>query len=179
LLSVVNKIKECKLSPWPASAKRNPEVCEFLVLHRSDSGSTPEAVAEFFSDPQYKTGKRMPYHFLITKDGGIFQCVPLGIVAPGAVSLNPKGIQIALDGDFRKKPPTTAQRLSLVQLVSEFLLWKPSLKILGHTESAGTTTTPGKVCPGKYLIPADIKLSVNEFLDLARKDRWAEAGLVA
>lgn len=169
MFSVVDKIAACKFGPWPAKAKRNPEVCEFVVLHRSDSGSTPEEVAEFFSDPQYKTGSRMPYHFLIDSQGVVFQCVPLSIVAPGAVKLNPAGIQVALDGDFRKKPPSVKQGLSLVNLVAELFRWKPSLKVVGHTENEGATLTPGKVCPGKHLVPANVKLAATE--QLAKETR--------
>jgi hypothetical protein len=177
VFTVVDKIAACKFGPWPATAKRNPEVCEFLVLHRSDSGSTPELVAEFFSDPQHKTGRRMPYHFLIDSQGVVSQCVPLSIVAPGAVKLNPAGIQIALDGDFRKKPPSVKQGLALVNLVAELLKWKPSLKVTGHTADDGATTTPGKICPGKHLVPANVRLAAAAQIDAERKERWARVGL--
>jgi N-acetyl-anhydromuramyl-L-alanine amidase AmpD len=179
LLTVVNKIDECEAfgpGPWREIDKRNPDVCEFVVLHRIQDGS-PEFLAEFFSDPQWKTGRRMPYHFVISSSGVVSQCVSLSIKAPGAIKLNPAGIQVALEGDFRKKAPSVAQALAVADLVTELLSWKPTLRVVGHTDSAGASNDANKICPGKHLVPANVKLAATALLDKQRAARLLKLGI--
>ncbi len=179
MLTIVNKIDECEAfgpGPWREIDKRDTGVCEFIVLHRIEDDS-PEVLAKFFSDPQWNTGRRFPYHFVISSSGVVAQCVPLSVKAPGAKKLNPAGIQVALGGDFRKKPPTVAQALAVADLVTELLSWKPTLRVVGHTDSAGASNDPKKICPGKHLVAANVKLAAGVNLDKQRARRLEQLGI--
>lgn len=134
-----------------AKNRRPLSLISTLVIHRQNVGSTSEELAKFFLDRKLGTGGCMPYHFIVRKDGTIEQAVPLRIVAPGAVKLNRSGVQIALHGDFRKAPPTEEQFNATVMLCATLQHAFNAHSIVEHTSVPGTTLTPGKICPGKYL----------------------------
>jgi len=121
------------------------------VIHRNSVGKTIDDMAVFFleTEPQH-TGGKFPYHYVIDGQGTVFQCVPEQWVAPGAVAFNEAGVQVALFGDFRKRPPTVKQGLALVRLCQD-LYKQGATDIIGHTEREGGTADPDKVCPGPRL----------------------------
>jgi hypothetical protein len=173
----VNKTQECEINEWRAIDKRDPRIAELILVHRIDIGSTPEQVAEFFAYKDKSTGGRMPYHFFVSKDGVVSQCVPLSIIAPGAKAANRAGIQVALDGDFRLHPPAPAQLDSLHELVVALLKWKPSLKVEGHMDGAGRSEDPNKVCPGKLLVTQGLRTAALEAIELEQKLKLREMGM--
>jgi hypothetical protein len=172
-----DRIRDCELRDWRDKDKRDPRIVELIVLHRIENSENILDLAKLFSDPAIGTGGRFPYHFIIDSRGVVHQCVPLGIASPGAGTANRAGIQVALYGDFRKRPPTPAQLAACVELCAAFVQWKPSLKIEGHTDKAGRSSDPKKVCPGKYLEPASVKLSVADRVERLAKLGLTEKGL--
>ena len=165
----VDAISKCaEFCPLP-SAKRDLSVITHIVVHRIDVGRSPEALADFFSDSK-DTGGRFPYHFFIAADGVVHQCVPLLRVAPAAKKLNSYSVQIAVDGDFRKKKPTLAQYGVLVSFIADLLAKLPrnDVQIIGHTDEAGASNDPGKICPGKFLDTKALTLAVKDAVKAER-----------
>ncbi len=132
--------------------KRDVSGVKYLVVHRSHLAETGEITAEWFkTHDEGGTGRKIPYHIYIRKDGTIEQLVPFGRIAPGATSLNKTGIQIALCGDLRQYPPTPKQAEALGKVLQDLTSWLGKVRIVGHTEIPGTSSDPTKECPGKHL----------------------------
>lgn len=138
--------------------QRKTEHIKYLVIHRLDVGSTPEAIYKAFADGKpyaagSYTGQKLPYHFFLPKnpEGQIYQLHPLLDIAPHAKSFNQEGIGIAVEGDMTKGPATAVQYDTLVKLCAYLIELYGDLKIVGHTDLPNSTNTPGKICPGKYL----------------------------
>ena len=129
-----------------------------IVVHRCGvAKGLGNAVAEYRKKEKYSagwyTGQLWPYHHYILPDGTIYECLPLTFVAPAALrSLNQSGVHVALEGDFRKSPPTPKQEASLKALCA----WlkadlKRPLTIRGHTDTPDASSDPNKECPGRLL----------------------------
>ncbi len=106
-----------------------------IVIHHtlSDPMAAPQALAQQAVD-QNKPG--MPYHFLITGDGSIYQTQPLSRVVQQNLSssinhaINADSIAVALAGDFRRDrdvEPSDAQRQAAAALAA----WLISQQRLG------------------------------------------------
>lgn len=131
---------------------------KLLCIHRCGVGAKASDIHLAYRDTTrfaagYYTFGKFPYHFLITREGTIEQCLPLSYNAPAALkSLNTYGIHIALVGDMRKTPASHEQEVALIQLchlLQNAYAWK--LEVRGHTESPGSSLDPNKECPGKKL----------------------------
>jgi N-acetyl-anhydromuramyl-L-alanine amidase AmpD len=156
--------------------ERPIELATTQVIHRNSAYETVKELVPFFHG--YKgTGYKFPYHFVIHKDGQVFQVVPLTKVAPGAIKLNKCGVQICLIGDFRKHPPTPAQAKSLIDL-STYLYSIGAKTITGHTSVAGSSDDPDKICPGEHLVVAGILPSVREQLTYKASEEAVYAGII-
>lgn len=164
MFKIENVIDKCKNQP---SHARSLDKLTYQVWHRCDVGKDAVETAKFFGhNPQY-TGGTMAYHFYITEGGVVQQAVPLLKIAPGAIGYNRTGVQIALKGDFRKSDPTVQQYASALELAT----WLYELgvnKVMGHTEKAGTSADPKKVCPGAMFPLEEIRGHVK---------RWAGSAL--
>ncbi len=165
-MQVFDRTKEVEdaTQPWRGIDKRDPRVCDLVVLHRIKNVDLVE-LCKLFADRATGTGGRFPYHFLIWKNGAVDQCVPLSIEAPGAGVANETGIQVALAGDFRKAPPTPEQFEALHTLCSDLVRWKPKLRLVGHTEDKARTADDKKICPGEHLVPLAVGLEVARRLE--------------
>jgi hypothetical protein len=135
---------------------------KYAVVHRIDvADGTPRGIGGFFEtyiwDGKLLTGGKMPYHLIVEVEGNITKCVPYLMIAPGAAGLNKNGIQIGVVGDFRKHPPTDAQRISLLLLVKELKELYPGILPMRHDDEPTGTTMKNKVCPGKHLNIEDLK----------------------
>jgi N-acetyl-anhydromuramyl-L-alanine amidase AmpD len=147
VVEVENKIGEL----GHADPFRLPERITQLVIHRCGVGKDAAEIAEFYQDNPEYTGGKMPYHLVVHPNGRIEQCVELGTVAPGALRLNRSGIQIACIGDFREEPPAVKQSMALIEICTMLSEWVNKVAIVGHTDEAGASIDPDKVCPGKHL----------------------------
>jgi len=162
---VLDKTDVCNIEP--PKGKRDPRTANIIVLHRiKGCGNNAEEIARWFYDNplEGKTGKRMPYHFVVLSDGVVEQAVKLKFEAPGALKLNKNGIQLAVLGDFRRETPTPEQ-LKAVQELCLFLVAWNKCSITGHTDSPGASSNPNKICPGKHLSASWITLRVKEALE--------------
>lgn len=114
-----------------------------------------EGIAAFFQ--HYKPIGKMPYTFIVKKDGEVEQALPLTYVSPGAVNLNTNFIQVAAVGDFRKTPLTVKQSSALVTLCRALCTITDTFDVRGHMETDGASGDPKKDCPGEHLRMAGLR----------------------
>lgn len=126
------------------------DVKDTHVIHHSlTKTGTPEAFANHHIDTNGWHG--CAYHFVIQKDGTIFQCDDIDRRTFHAGNTNTRSIGTCLVGDFRKgsgQTPTQAQMESLYLLNKELFDGKelPNMKyVKGHQECPGYSW---KNCPG-------------------------------
>jgi hypothetical protein len=144
---------------------RRLDAIELVVVHRSGVGSTAEELAKWFSDnPQY-TGGKPPYHVFIRADGTKELLVRLGKIAPGAIIANKTGVQVALEGDFRKHSATPEQATALKEVCLDLCGFIGSVNIEGHDEIDGARADPNKACPGKCLNMDGLRSLVTEYFE--------------
>ena len=112
MIGILNRIGLCSKGRFK---KRHLSDIIGVVVHRIGpvSGvhkgkrwplSEAETIARFFQN--FPAIGKMPYTFVVLPNGDVEQALPLSYRAPGAINLNPNFIQVAVVGDFRKKPPT-------------------------------------------------------------------------
>ncbi len=147
----------------PQGERRCAGSIDRIIVHRIEVsqedpsfGDYPSEVIRFFATHpigQKATGGNMPYPLLVDAEGIVTQCLPLGLVSMHARKFNPRSIGLALVGDFRTKPPTSAQRLTLVCVGAHLLhrLGLPTEAICGHDGLDGGSADPAKECPGRHL----------------------------
>lgn len=147
-----------------------------VIVHRIEVsqedptyGDTPGEVARFFREHpigQKATGGDMPYPILIERNGNVTQTVPFHFITPHAKAHNPRTVGVGIIGDFRNHPPTAEQRAATIAVCAA-LLGRFGLTvdtISGHDELQGGSNDPDKICPGKYLAPADVRDEVRAFM---------------
>lgn len=165
---------------------RDPAIVRVQVIHRLDIGkllpergaeAAPDEVAAWFgAHPEAHTACMMPYHFLVRRDGRVQQCLPVSIIGNAARKLNRNGVQIAVDGDFRYKPPSPAQALALTELCT--ILYQLGMTtITGHTEQVGCSLDAKKECPGAHLVIDGLRLNVRDAIAKATRQAALKAGL--
>lgn len=143
-----------------------------LVIHRIEVSQedpsfhdSPEEIARFFREHPIgveATGGAMPYPLLIAPDGAVTQTLPLLQIAPHAAAHNPMTIGVGLVGDFRRVPPSAAQRRSLVQVCATLLvqLRLDCAAVYGHDELQHGSRDPDKECPGRMLPMAELRREI-------------------
>ncbi len=102
-----------------------------------------------------KRGKGWPaigYHFVITPDGMVNQCLMLNAWSNHNGYNNGHAIGICLVGNFEKLPPTPAQMEALSGMIEWLKKALPSIKnLMGHREYPVRQNESRTLCPGKYL----------------------------
>lgn len=130
-----------------------------IIIHHTDS--LVEKTAEELNEVHINDGWIMlGYNFLVHKDGTVEQGRPLDAVGMHCIGSNNTSIGIALCGDFNIEVVTSAQRKSLLELLTylcnEYNLGSNS--ILYHSDKSRTK------CPGKNVIDMmdDVKKELDE-----------------
>ncbi len=143
------------------SGDRDLSKVKYLIVHRIGVGENGLEVAKWFeSHSEAGTGRRMPYHYIVSRSGCTQQCLPLSDRGAHAVRYNSASVGVACIGDFRKQNPTPEQNKSLIRLLTELKRRFPTTTIARHDELPGASTDPFKVCPGPLLKLDHIKQQV-------------------
>ena len=154
--SIPEKIAKSKIAGDAAFRARIPHKIEMITLHHSGS---PEPMT-MKDDPVRKLrglqkwGMRaknwwdVPYHFLISPDGTIYEGRDYHYMGETNTKYNPSGhLLISVMGNYELQEPTPEQLEAITGLmawgVSKFDV--PTSKIYGHKDLAQTA------CPGKHL----------------------------
>lgn len=87
------------------------------------------------------------YHYLIDPGGTIYKGRKNSMIGSHCVGHNTKSIGIALIGNFQEEKPSSAQIVSLIELIRNLRHSYPKIKsVNGHCDFDATA------CPGKFLI---------------------------
>jgi len=122
--------------------KRFLDKIEYIVLHHTVGKGTPKAFAK------YHISKGWPgigYHFLIDKEGKVYQTNRLDTISYNVALTNTKVLGIAVIGNYETKNLNTKQKRSLTELVKLLRALVGNKPVVGHNKFRAT------LCPGKYI----------------------------
>lgn len=158
---------------WP---KRRLDAITDITVHHSATqpNHTPRSFAVYHTAsnskklPVNKRGKGWPgigYHFVITPDGTVNQCLLMSAWSNHNGYNNGHAIGICLVGNFEEYEPTAFQMQALSELIEYLKKVRPSIKnLMGHREYPIKQNEGRTLCPGKYLSIVPLR----EKHDLAR-----------
>jgi hypothetical protein len=139
---------------WGAAPPRGtfaPNEIEHITIHHSDTSGGVTGPAQFRSWQQWHFHLGWPdiaYHFIIGRDGKVYEGRPYTAVGDTATEYDPTGhLLIVLEGDFNIETPTDAQ----LEMLAEMVAWGSMqfnvdvATIQGHRDLAATS------CPGDNL----------------------------
>ncbi len=160
MLPILDIIGDLGSGEYPA---RKLNEIDTIAVHRvgldlklgKNLGNTAPEIAKHFAPGGAAapwTGGKFPYHFVISKFGQLWQCIPLSRIGPHAKSWNRRAIGVAFIGDFRVEILTPqasdAGRLLLHRLLGTIGLG--SHRVFGHDELPDSSSDPNKECPGLH-----------------------------
>ncbi len=128
-----------------------PHTIEQITIHHSDdTGPTsgPALYRIWQSWHKYLGWPDIAYHFIVGRDGQVYEGRPYWAAGDTATEYDPNGhFLIVVEGDYDTETPTSAQLESLAQMVAWGSLQfnVPVGTITGHRDHAATT------CPGDNL----------------------------
>lgn len=125
-------------------SKRSIYSIDKIVIHHSaTTDGSPEAYANYHVNTRGWPG--IGYHFVIQKDGQVFQTNYLDTVSYHTSGQNTRSIGICLTGNYDSQQPPAAQMEALINLVRYLAKFLGRLAIHGHNEFSG------KTCPGNNI----------------------------
>lgn len=159
-----------------------------------DEEHTPvEICRRFIDDPdiaKYTRGE-LAYTIMIDAVGRRWQILELSDIGQHASVWNTPALGIGVIGDFRKRPPTRAQMIALIDLCSDLCpalgidpmgksshrgLEAPSLA--GHDELPRGSKDATKRCPGNLLPMDQLRWDVAAMIKATAQQRVLRDGLV-
>lgn len=139
------EIKNAKLTFVKAISNRD-ETNTIIIHHIGEINRdvTPQEVHQWHLNNGWAG---CGYHFLISKDGTVWECRPRDTIGSHAYGANTDSIGINVVGDFEAFEPEDAQIASLVELLvklcSDYEITPDMTTIIGHRD-AGQTSCPGQ-----------------------------------
>lgn len=132
-----------------------------ITVHHSatPTSGTPWSFATFHTRSRFRGGKGWPqigYHYVISAEGKIYQCLPLDAHSNHNGFNNRNAVGICLVGNFEEHDVPAVQMEALVWLINDLKVFVPNgtdvalpnLKyLMGHREYKGGTLCPGKNLP--------------------------------
>jgi hypothetical protein len=159
----------------PPAGDFAPHRIEHLTVHHTavlleDNRNAPARVRQH---QRYHLGKGWPdlaYHFIIDRNGNVYQGRPVESVGDTATGYDPTGhFLVCCEGDFNVEQPSPAQYRSLVTM----LAWASSEfdadpgGIRGHRDLAATS------CPGDHLYALVADGTIAEEVRVAGREPFA------
>jgi len=135
---IINSIKTCN----GATVRSLDEIKYIIIHHSAGNGNINEIDSLHRKINGWKT---IGYHYIIEKDGTIYETIPLQIVTNQVFSFNKESIGVCLIGNFEIEKPTIRQYFALIKILIILKYQFPKSKIMRHGELNATQ------CPGKYL----------------------------
>lgn len=147
-INVINTVRRKR-----PDAKRKLLQITHIVLHHTawDKDATPDDIAKIHIE---QNGWRsIGYHFLISKDGTIYQNKNYTDIGTHVRDFNTPSIGISCNGNFDNYEPTPEQVNSVRWLLRKIQSDLGNKIIIGHKEAPGAATA----CPGKFYPLAEMK----------------------
>jgi len=144
------------------SYRLRPARADTALIHRLEVGESARAIARAFTHGPAGagTGHKLPYTFVVGRDGLITQTLPLNHVGPHAWTWNARSYGVACVGDFTRDRPTGSQWDSAVALCACLMDFYGVVQVQGHTSVPMATTDDSKICPGKHWNMKDFQTDV-------------------
>ena len=168
-LDLINKIiMEPKIKNitklFPQREKR-VGIERFIVIHHEavENSSGLMAVNQYHQIAN--NWRSIAYHFYITKEGNIFQCLDIDKKNASELNHNNESISICLQGNFDINKPSKRQYLQLLKLCKKLENEYPTATVFGHNAFSK------KTCPGKNIDIDLIKLELENlhFINFLKK----------
>lgn len=145
LLDIENRTEDLPRHNRFTYPTRNVSNIETLVIHHSGTlTGDVRSIANYHINERNWPG--IAYHFVIFKDGSIFQTNYLTTISYHAASINSTSIGICLIGNCDINEPTVHQLDTLYRLVSYLC------KILQIKSVQPHNKTKNTICPGQFLV---------------------------
>jgi N-acetylmuramoyl-L-alanine amidase len=127
-----------------AYPKRNlQQIVRFVIHHSADPNGTPEKYAKYHVKTHGWPG--IGYHFVIQKDGTIYQTNALETISYNVENYNTGTVGICLTGNFEDELLQAAQKNSLIFLLKKLVEQLGPKSILPHSAFKATA------CPGEHI----------------------------
>jgi|TARA_R110000824_G_C15231140_1_gene678593 N-acetylmuramoyl-L-alanine amidase len=137
LVKIKNIVDDLEKHPTKVYSKRNLNQIDKMILHHFASNGTPYAVAKYHIRPDKNNWPGIGYHYVISKDGTIYQTNFLDTISYHVSGQNTSSIGIALEGNFENEPHIQIQIDSLNKLIpylrSQFV---QPLEVYQHSDFA-------------------------------------------
>ena len=117
LIKVENIVNDLDKHPTKVYSNRNLDQIDKIILHHFASDGTPYAVAKYHIRPDKNNWPGIGYHYVIAKDGTIYQTNYLHTISYHVAGQNTSSIGIALEGNFEIEPHIQVQIDSLNKLI--------------------------------------------------------------
>jgi hypothetical protein len=119
------------------------EIVRFVIHHSATKGGDPWAYAKHHVQTNGWPG--IGYHFVIQKDGTIYQTQALTTISYGVANNNTGTVNICLTGDYEVETPPVAQITNLVYVLRHLASQLGPKPIYPHSHFTGTK------CPGSKI----------------------------
>ena len=129
--------------------KRNlSQIVRFVVHHSATTTGTPQEYAKYHVESHGWPG--IGYHFVIQKDGKIYQTNALETISYNVESYNAGTVGICLTGNFENETLQAPQKDALVWLLRDLVTQLGAKPILPHSAFKATK------CPGDHINTEEI-----------------------
>lgn len=136
---------------WASSLSKRKKTNKIILHHAQAKVCSVEDIHQW----HLKNGwSGIGYHFLVRKDGTIYQGRPLDTIGAHAKGANNDSIGICAEGDFMKEKMNSIQLNALIDLVS-YLKNKYHLSIVKRHKDVASTNCPGTNFPFSTIISSN------------------------
>ena len=119
---------------------------KYIVIHHSEV-STPHTVEDIHRWHQKRGWAGIGYHYVISKDGEIYEGRPSNTVGARVKGHNAESIGVCFEGNFNKEKMKEKQLNASIMLLSWLSIAYANATICGHHQLAKEKTCPGKNFP--------------------------------
>lgn len=121
---------------------------EYIVLHHAAANNCD--ITDVHRWHLNKGWAGCGYHFLVRKDGTVYQGRPMDTVGAHSVPVNKISVGICCEGDFEIDVMSNTQLQALSDLIDYVKKEYPTVEVVGHREF-DKTACPGKNFPLDYI----------------------------
>jgi N-acetyl-anhydromuramyl-L-alanine amidase AmpD len=152
------------------SILKKRKATNLIVLHHAEASvCTVDRIHSWHLDNGWAG---IGYHFLVRKDGSIYQGRPIDTEGAHCLGFNEASIGICAEGNFETETMSEAQKNAIIDLLKHIEGIYPACTIVGHREKNATS------CPGKNYPLEEIKKGeVNINIETAIK-KLVEKGII-
>lgn len=145
---IINIIDQLPKGSKPYPKRNLSQIVRFVVHHSATTKGTPEEYAKYHIENHGWPG--IGYHFVIQKDGTIYQTNALETISYNVESYNTGTVGICLTGNFESELLQAPQKEALVWLLKELASQLGPKPVLPHSAFKATK------CPGDHIDTEEI-----------------------